>query len=71
MKPLKGANIDRIGYHRVSDDSVSSFTLPLWKTIEETLDELLDDPDIDHVWLRDENLEVVYDSNGYDQYPVL
>lgn len=43
----------RIGYHRVSDDSVSSMMFPESK-INSVIEELETDPDINHIWTRDE-----------------
>lgn len=49
----------RLGYHRVSDDSVTS----AWLTIEEAnlrLKELAYDPDVDQMWTRNDNNEITW-----------
>jgi|SRR5512143_2767108 hypothetical protein len=42
----------RIGYHRLSDDSVSSSSWPLGVNRDNFIAELIIDPDIDHAWWR-------------------
>lgn len=52
----------RLGYHRVSDDSVSS----AWLTIDEANEQikemmLIDHYDVDHIWTRDENDQITWE----------
>lgn len=50
----------RIGYHRLTDDSVTSFTVPA-SAIQYHRERLIENWDIDHVWTRDENGNVDWD----------
>lgn len=52
----------RVGYHRISDDSITSFTTPI-ELLDETLIELAAADDIDRYWTRDDNEKVDFDSH--------
>jgi len=57
------ANI-RIGYHRVSENSVTSAVLTKAE-LQERVEEILSDPDIDHYWTRNYwTMDILFDSKS-------
>jgi hypothetical protein len=50
----------RIGYHRVSDNSITSAWLPI-KEFDERNAEVSNDSDINHVWARDAHMNLIWE----------
>lgn len=58
-KPSRPTHM-RLGYHRVSDNSISSAWLPVAE-FDQRNEELKKSRDIDHVWARDEYMNLIWE----------
>jgi hypothetical protein len=54
----------RVGYHRISDDSVTSYPAVSAFIAKSDARILVRDDDIDHAWVRDHSGEVIFKVRG-------